>query len=174
MSNEAKNHNFITDLPLVNKNVDIKYINTSISNYNENKFNKKFNKLKFIEYKFNKASPVKFNVSLIAIYLSINIGFSKVYLFGLDHSWHKKISVNNDNIIFVEYDNFYKKKPELIPYYKDHTHTSTFRFSELFKMFSNIHYIHEELNEYAKFMNVEIYNCTGSESNVDAYKRFTF
>ena len=55
---------------------------------------KSFNKLRFLEYKQNKASPVMLNVTITPIYLSINIGFSKVFIFGMDHSWHSSFKVN--------------------------------------------------------------------------------
>ena len=167
----AEKYNFIINLPKINHNISILYINTSLPKYQNYERSKNFNKLRFLEYKQNKASPVMLNVTIAPIYLSINIGFSKVFIFGMDHSWHSTFKVNQDNVPVIYYDNFYKSNKELIPMYTDETFTSTYRVSELFKKYWKVHNVHEELNEYAKFMNVNLYNCGGSDSFVDAYKK---
>ena len=110
MPKYAENWNFIIDLPKRNQNIKIIYINTATS------LHKKENLARFIEYKENQATPLIHNVALLAIYLSINIGFKNVYLFGLDHSWHENITVRNDNVVCIVDKHFYdKKSPGLIP-----------------------------------------------------------
>ena len=101
------------------------------------------------------------NDLIASIYLSINIGFSKVFIFGMDHSWHS--TFKEIRIMFqYYYDNFYKSNKELILYMLMRL-LHLYSVSDCLKN-SGKFIMYVRLNEYAKFMNVNLYNCGGSGS----------
>ena len=113
-----------------------------------------------------------FNVLMSAIHLAICIGFEKIYLLGVDHSWHKNVIVGEDNLLY-EYDtHFYDEKPKLTPVLTEKKGIMRFekyheQLGGLKKTFESYHYI----QDYAKYMDVKILNCT-SGSYIDAFERY--
>ena len=106
---KAKKWNPLMDISSQNKNIQIIYINTKTSS----------RRIRFLEYKANKAMPPIQNVLVAGVYLAINIGFSKTFIFGADHSWHENIFLI-DNMLHLKDTHFYDKEdPVGIPWYKD-------------------------------------------------------
>lgn len=112
------------------------------------------------------------NVIIASLYLAITLGFKQIYLFGVDHTWHKNLVVGDDNILYFYDDHFYDvenqkpipvilEKNNKIIYMKIHE-----QFDYLKKTFEVYHY----LEDYAKYKNVMIYNCTLG-SYIDAFTR---
>ena len=130
-----------------------------------------FDKFKNFCYKCNLASPHIQNVLVAALYLSINIGFKKIYLVGADHSWMQNVFVNKRNVLLTSDEHFYdKESTNAKPWYKDAAQTDTFKMHEImlamYKTFSG-YYV---LKEYAKLFNANIYNCS-EISYIDAFER---
>ena len=111
------------------------------------------------------------NVIVPAISLAINIGFKKIYLLGVDHSWHKNIIVGDDNFIYLYEPHFYDENVLPIPIYIEENKKIRYlklheQFEALKKTFEAYHYI----QDYAKYKNVKIINCT-LNSYIDAFER---
>ncbi len=165
MPNNARSWNFFSDIPSKNKYVNIYYFNTDVSN-DEDVYKK------FESYKINKSMPRLQNVLVAALYCAVNIGFSKIYLLGADHSWHESIYVTDENIVCYKDSHFYdKKENSYTPVWKNGEHTETFTMAELFEAFSFKYKAYLELNQYANFMKSKIYNAS-SKSCIDAFERF--
>jgi len=112
------------------------------------------------------------NVAMVAIHLAIYAGFKRIYLLGVDHSWHKNIVVGDDNRLYVYDPHFYEteglkptpvaiKENNKIIYLKLHEWLGYLR-----KAFEVYHYI----EDYAKYKKVKIINCT-ADSFIDAFER---
>ena len=112
------------------------------------------------------------NVVMIALLLAINVGFKKIFLMGVDHTWHKNIIVGEDNKTY-EYDtHFYDKEmvkpiPLLVERGNKIIHLKLHeQLGYVKKVFEVYHY----MQDYAKYKQVEIVNCTPA-SFIDAFER---
>lgn len=107
-----------------------------------------------------------------AIYCSINMGYKKIHLYGVDHNFFDNLVLDDNNILCQNYTHFYlnngDKKINLKKItYVDGTpkmvHQFLFEYAQLF-------YGHHFLNKYAQYRGVEILNHTKT-TLIDAYKR---
>lgn len=120
-------------------------------------------------YKLNLGMPVPQNVLVAAIFLSIQLRYKKVYLFGADHSWHQELVVGNDNTLYVRQVHFNDNNVELVPFYKP-GNKDTFKVHEIFNAWSRVFRSYLHLQRYAELMGTEIFNVT-NKSFIDAFKR---
>ena len=112
------------------------------------------------------------NVVMSAIHLAIGIGYKKINLLGVDHSWHKNTIIGNDNILYVCDSHFYDENPKLTPILieekgKIRPEKYHEQLGYLKKTFEAYHYI----QDYAKYRDVKLLNCT-SNSYIDAFERY--
>ena len=115
------------------------------------------------------------NVVMAALSLSINMGFKKIYLFGVDHSWHKNLVMRDDNTLCWYYSHFYDEKDnenlELIPVYlEENNQIKCLKMHELLDSMGKAFQVYHFIENYAKHKKIKIYNCT-SNSFIDAFER---
>jgi hypothetical protein len=165
MPNTAKEWNYFIDVPNKNKNVKIIYININTSLFVEEKY-------RFSEYKQNIAMPRVQNVLVACIYIAINAGYKRIYLFGADHSWHESIHIREDNVLCYKDRHFYDKEEvqKYTPVYKTPDCSQTINMAELFLAFSYKYASYMELEKYSKYKGVKIYNASNI-SYIDAFER---
>lgn len=114
---------------------------------------------KLMHFGLGIATPESVIISAIA--LSINFGFKKVFLTGVEHSWVKEIEVDSKNKVSYTLKHFYKgDKAYSSPYTMAQFMTSQYR------LFSS----HERIANYARFKDVEVINTT-KDSLIDAYAK---
>ena len=89
-----------------------------------------------------------------------------MFLFGCDHSWHKDLVVKSDNTLIDKNNHFYDLNED-----SQAPIDSNIEGSECFSSWANSFKIHSELERYAKFLNIKIFNYSGNDSYVDAYER---
>lgn len=121
-------------------------------------------------YKNNLSMPRIQNVLIPAIFISINMGFKKISLYGVDHSWTEELRVNSKNEVCFLYEHFFdNKKPELKPWHKG-VGLPIYRMHEILRdlawMFDGYH----NLREYADIRGCRVVNKT-SHSYIDAFER---
>lgn len=116
-------------------------------------------------YKMRLGMPRCQTVVNMAISTSIIMKYNDVYLYGADHSWTKDLRVDDDNVCC--YGDRHVYNTGLVVIKKDKS------IGELLLNFARMFDSHWVINEYAKSMNVHIWNCT-RESFVDAYDRFKY
>lgn len=122
-------------------------------------------------YKYNLAMPLIQNVLIGCIFMAINIGFEKIFLFGADHSWHEDIVLDEKNVMFLKDSyNCFGTSNNLLPFL--HPDGKSFRMDDLFLALSNMFKSHLILEDYSKFMGAKIYNAS-SRSYIDAYERIS-
>jgi hypothetical protein len=148
---------------LTNKNINIIGINTvPYRGY-----------LHFRNFFFAKglSVPPMNNVSIPAIFVSINCGYSTIMLYGVDHNFTDGLFVDENNQPCNKITHFYEKgitKPIMSTFLN-----RVVTISEFFEYSMKIFASHEMLSKYAESLNVNILNCT-KDSFIDAYKRVPF
>ena len=160
----AKQSQKFRELEKHNSNIKITYFNYTVYNG----FKGWGNWL----YAQNLAMPQSQNVLVASLFLSLNIGFKEIYLFGADHSWHENLFVNDENVLCFKDTHFYdgNEKVSYRPFYKGIHLKETFTMQEILITFSKIFYGYEMINEYAKHRKAKIYNAS-EISFVDAFER---
>jgi hypothetical protein len=154
----------LSKLEKENTNITISYFNYTVY--------KGFEKTGYSLFKKNLAMPQSQNVLVASIFLSLNMGFKNIYLFGADHSWHQQLYVNEENILCFRNVHFYESEEmvTMVPFYKGVHTKETFRMDEALTTFGKTFYGYIALEKYAKHLKANIYNASEA-SFIDAFKR---
>lgn len=155
----SKNSDFINKIKS-NKNISIIYYNTTPIEGLRSIIN-------FL-FKSNLGMPRPHNVLIPSIYLAINLGFKKVFIFGADHSWHEEIKVDENNLMTVNHQHFYEKKEVRMPMYK--LDGKNYFMHDLFRKLHLAFKGYFILGDYAEYRNVKILNAS-SKSFIDAFEK---
>lgn len=120
-------------------------------------------------YKNNLAMPRPHNVIIASIYMAVNLGYKKIYLWGTEHTQFKEISVDDNNIALINQKHFYdgdSSRPSTL----DHkgighrkVHEILFKFMIAFKNYFL-------LEEYSRSRGATVINDTPG-SLIDAFDR---
>jgi len=118
-------------------------------------------KIVFNLFKRNLGMPIPESVIISGIFLAINIGYKKIDLFGVDHSWIRdfKVDASNSSSFFLAH--FYGASSRT----KNDRSVSQFLISQ-YRLFRS----HEVLEHYARVNNITIINNT-KDSLIDSYER---
>jgi hypothetical protein len=159
----AKQWSWFKELPNLNKNIRICYVNWTRIDCSKS--------LRNFMYSRDLAMPRCANVLINAIFLAINMGYKKIFLAGADHSWHEDIFVGDDNVVYRKGEYCYSEgKVSLKPAFKNLEGTQVYKLHELFQLFSLTFKGHQEIEEYARFAGAKVYNIS-KKSYIDAYER---
>lgn len=126
-----------------------------------------FESKRFESYKKGFSVPSYVNVTIMALYALLNLGYSTIYLYGVDHSFLAGLGVNDNNRLCIVDKHFYGiEKYEFGPKpngslwtMKDFVYDKYLTFVE-----------HEVMRGYADYLGAQIINCT-KDSWIDAYVR---
>lgn len=128
-----------------------------------------FEKCKYPAYKKGVAVPSFVNVVNLAIYTSLNMGVKKIFLYGVDHTFLKLISVDDENNLILRDEHFYGSDIVHIPPKPDGTKWTVSNFVyDKYLTFKE----HDNLRGYADYLGAEIINCTKC-SCIDSYVRLS-
>lgn len=128
-----------------------------------------FEKCKYSAYKRGVAVPSFVNVVNLAVYTSLNMGVERIYLYGVDHTFLKLISVDDDNNLVLRDEHFYGSDVIHIPPKPDGTIWTVSNFVyDKYLTFKE----HDNIRGYADYLGAEIINCTKC-SCIDSYVRLT-
>lgn len=121
-------------------------------------------------YKHGWGAPSAQNVLIPSIFLMINEGYEKIYLYGADHSWISQMAVNDKNQVCLTDRHFYdKREPVMKPWLT--INGEPFKMHELMKIFYIVFLNYQNLNNYAKSLgNISIINMT-KDSFIDSFER---
>lgn len=120
-------------------------------------------------YEHNLAMPNVNNVLASAIYLSIYLGYSKVELFGVEHSWTRNLYVNKNNNTCIKDSHFYDDK-EIEEHIITDNNGKPMKFHEVLKLYADYFPAYWELRTLADKHGCHIFNCTPN-SFIDAFER---
>ena len=138
---------------IANPNVMIVKVNTTpLSNYSV---------LSKVLFDYNLAMPVVESVIIMALFISIKLDYSKVFVTGVEHNWIDNFHVNENNESYFELHHF-----------DGHTSVRNIegRVNTFFESQSRLFKSHDNIRQYAADRNLEIINCT-KDSLIDSYKR---
>jgi hypothetical protein len=131
-----------------------------------------YKKFEYFFYKNNLAMPSVFTVANMALFVSMNSGYSHIYLYGFDHDFFTSLYVNDDNILCYKYNHFYEENDIVRPLLNRH-------IGKYGKPATIVEYLldklpvfvcHETFAKYAEYMGIKIVNCT-KNSFIDSYER---
>lgn len=142
--------------------------NIHIIYYNTNEF-RGMEKLKRYFYKHNIGLPRVQNVMVAAIYIAISVGYKKIELYGVEHSWTKFLFVNNKNEVCLDNPHFFDKERSKPKTWKEIQHENAY-LHEILRMYAYMFESYIELEKMARTESVELLNCT-KDSFIDAFKR---
>ena len=158
---EARNWKLWQKILSTNKHITIYYYNnTPIEGW------KWFQHLMF-NWKCGMPRPQ--NIIIPSIYMLIQLKYKSIYLWGVDHSWLKEISVTDDNIPMVCHKHFYDEtevKPVAMHMHgkgQRKLHEILYKFMKTFESY----FI---LKDYADSKGITIINNT-PDSLIDAFKK---
>lgn len=113
--------------------------------------------------------PPPQNVLIGALMAAIQTGFRTIYILGADHSWHRDISIKEDNSLEITDRHFYN--PEGKNLRKHHGESlEQLGLTEFFHELTRTFRSHKMIESYAKTRGVEILNAS-SVSYIDAYRK---
>ena len=109
-------------------------------------------------YRANLAIPSGINVLIASLCCMIAVGYERIYLLGADSDWHKSLSTDSQNRVFVQNEHFYEDAQSVsyMPY--------TFAF--IMQCMTEAVRAYQELGEIFS----HITNCS-SNSMIDAFPR---
>lgn len=143
-----------------NKHVNIQYINTNSASG--------FRKMTHFLFKHNLSMPFTQNVLIGAIFLSLNLGYKKIYLLGAEHSWTEDLRVNQNNQLYIRDKHFYGEVETL--FYKGIDKQEIWKMHEILSAWSKTFMSYFILANYANHLHADIFNLTPN-SYIDAFPR---
>jgi hypothetical protein len=106
-----------------------------------------------------------------AIFLAINSGISKVFVYGADHSMHLDLIVTQDNVVIADPAHFYKNATHLVPAASIRQSTGKLlSMSDWMYALGAMFEEHNDLKHYIETCGSQIFNATPN-SFIDAYPR---
>ena len=138
-------------------NTDVSYTFYNTTNFNGNRG--------IFHFFYNKqlGMPDPRTVVTPCVMLSINMGFNKVFLTGVDHNFHEGIKLDQDNNLLIRIDHFYDedKKDKYVPFMNS-VNGKVYSVGELFDVLQKIFRSYGYIAKFAAKKNVEVLNCTES------------
>lgn len=120
-------------------------------------------------FKLNWGMPRPHNIMIPSIFLTLNMGYKKIYLTGVDHSWLPEITVDDQNNALINQKHFYdsltSKATRL-----DKKGIGARKLHEILHKFMLAFKGYFVLLDYSKDLDSKIYNTT-AKSYIDAFER---
>lgn len=126
---------------------------------------KGFEKYRNFFYKKGLSTPKIQTVANMAIYVALNMGYSPIMLYGVEHTFLNSLCVNDKNQLCMKEVHFYDQNVvELKPM------AENWQMAVYLRSISNMFASHDLLEQYARYLGVKIINCTKG-SMIDSYER---
>lgn len=120
-------------------------------------------------YQHGLAMPKAQNVLVASIFAGINMGYKKIRLYGVDHSWTESIRVNNKNEVCLTDSHFYdKEEVQLLPWKK--WTGEPYKIYEVLRDLANTFDSYHRIERYARHVGCHVVNMTHG-SYIDAFER---
>ena len=144
----------------VNKNIQVVYYNTTpVEGW-----------FPFVKYLFkcNMGMVRPHNVLIPSIFVALNMGFKKIFVFGADHSWHEELRVSADNRMVVNHEHFYDGSKQVGAMYK--LDGQEYKMHDVLRKLYLAFKGYYVIRDYAHVLKAEIYNSS-AKSYIDAFLR---
>lgn len=155
----SKNSEFIKKISSNNKIKIVHFNTTPIEG---------FTSIVNLLFKLNLGIPRPHNVLIPSLFLALNSGFKKIFIFGADHSWHEEIKIDEQNKATVNHQHFYDKNPDRFPMYK--LDGKEYRIHDIFRKLHLAFLGYFTLKNYSEYLDSTILNAS-SKSYIDAFEK---
>ena len=153
---------FLIFSKITNKNIKIIKVNTV--DYSG------FESFRNFFYSKGFSMPRPQNVAIFATFVALNLGYSRLLLYGFDHSFFDSISVNKKNQLCNKETHFYGNGTEVLKPLIRSDNNQPWKISDYLSAISIMFKSHDLLSNYSNYLNVQIINCTDC-SLIDSYER---
>lgn len=127
-----------------------------------------FDKYRYTSWKKGHSVPSFVNISIMASFLALNMGYSEVYLYGVEHTFFDNMGVDDENRLYLTDNHFYgSEKMYILDTYGNQWHIKDWLYDKYLTFLE-----HERMRKYADYLGVTIVNCT-KNSLIDAYIRLS-
>lgn len=129
-----------------------------------------YESLRFKFYQKGMSMPRIQTVANMAIFVGINSGYSRINLYGVEHTFLDSLCVNDKNQLCNRDKHFYdKEEAQLKPILRSDS-GEIWKISDYLVSIAGMFKSHDLLAAYANYKGVLIMNCT-KDSMIDAYER---
>lgn len=127
-----------------------------------------FDKYRYKSWKNGYSVPSFVNISIMASFLALNLGYSEVYLYGVEHTFFDNMGVDDENRLYMTDTHFYgSEKIYVFDSYGNEPHIKDWLYNKYLTFLE-----HERMRAYADYLGATIVNCT-KNSLIDAYIRLS-
>lgn len=126
-----------------------------------------FDKYRYKSWERGHSVPSFVNISIMASFLALNMGYSEVYLYGVEHTFFDNMGVDDENRLYLTDNHFYGSEKCFILRDGQHWHIKDWLYDKYLTFLE-----HERMRGYADYLGATIVNCT-KNSLIDAYDRLS-
>ena len=127
-----------------------------------------FERNRYKSWKTGHSVPSFVNISIMASYVALNMGYSNIYLYGVEHTFFENMGVDDENRLFLTDSHFYgSEKRFVLTCDGAFEHTKDWLYEKYLTFLE-----HERMRGYADYLGATIMNCT-KRSLIDAYERLS-
>lgn len=144
---------------LTNKHITLVAISTLLYNG--------FEKNRYKSWKIGHSVPSFVNISVMASYVALNMGYSNICLYGVEHSFFENMGVDDENRLYLTDTHFYGAEKRYILHNGQYWHIKDWLYDKYLTFLE-----HERMRGYADYLGATIVNCT-KNSLIDAYTRLS-
>ena len=170
-----------------NKSNFVKELRTSkfitINLFSNVPLNKTFKFVNHFLYNHNLGNMSFRNTLICAIFQSLRMNYSRIYIFGADHSWHEDLKLSETNELLRKESYFYQKEMDVasqeydLPVsqyeYEKFNHfnsNESVKVHQIFYYISQVFSEYHVLQEYSDYKGIKIINLS-SKSWIDAFPK---
>ena len=144
---------------LTNKHITLVTISTLLYNG--------FEKKRYKSWATGHSVPSFVNISVMASYVALNMGYSSIYLYGVEHTFFENMGVDDENRLYLTDAHFYGSEKRYILRNGQYWHIKDWLYDKYLTFLE-----HERIRGYADYLGATIINCT-KNSLIDAYTRLS-
>lgn len=122
---------------------------------------------RYKSWKSGQSVPSFVNISIMALYVALNLGYSELYLYGVEHTFFENMGVDSENRLFLTDTHFYGTEKRYVWRNGQYWHIKDWLYDKYLTFLE-----HERMCGYANYLGATIINCT-KNSLIDAYSRLS-
>lgn len=126
-----------------------------------------FESNRYKSWKIGHSVPSFVNISIMASYVALNMGYSDIYLYGVEHTFFEKMGVDDENRLYLTDNHFYGSEKRYVLRDGQQWHIKDWLYDKYLTFLE-----HERMCGYANYLGATIVNCT-ENSLIDAYIRLS-
>lgn len=126
-----------------------------------------FEKSRYKSWKAGHSVPSFVNISIMASYVALNLGYSDIYLYGVEHTFFDNMGVDDENRLYLTDNHFYGSEKRYVIRDGQHWHIKDWLYDKYLTFLE-----HERIHRYADYLGAIIINCT-ENSLIDTYIRLS-